>query len=121
MSNNKSLLLVAEKKQLRDQISQALRKAYNVKVATGGFHAVHLIEQETFELIVVIGDSQDMAATELITLLRTNFSQRELPILFLGGKGGTDMLDAIEVGANAYLPLTQNLNILLKKIQELSA
>ena len=121
MSDNKNLLLIAEKKQLRDQIGQALRKSYNVKVATGGFHALHLIEQEAFELVVVIGDSQDMAATELITLLRTNFSQRELPILFLGGKGGTNMLDVIEVGANAYLPLSQNLNILLKKIQELSA
>ena len=121
MRDSKNLLLIAEKKQLRDQIGQALRKSYNVKVATGGFHALHLIEQETFELVVVIGDSQDMAATELITLLRTNFSQRELPILFLGGKGGTGMLDAIEVGANAYLPLSQNLNILLKKVQELSA
>ena len=121
MDDNKNLLLVAEKKQLREQIGQALRKHYNVKVATGGFHAVHLIEQEGFDVTVIVGNSQDMSAIELITLLRTNYSQRELPILFLCGKGSTDMLDAIEVGANGYLPLTQNLNILLKKVQELSA
>ena len=120
MDENKNLLLVAEKKQLRDQMSQVLRKQYSVKVASGGFHAIHLIEQESFDLTVIVGHSQDMAATELITLLRTSFSQRELPILFLSGKG-SDMLDVIEVGANAYLPLTQNLNVLLKKIEELSA
>jgi PleD family two-component response regulator len=120
MDNNKKLLLVVEKKQFRDQAGQALKKTFDLKFASGGFHAIHLIEEEKFGLIVIVGNSDEMPAIELITLLRTSYNQQDLPILFLYPKGSSEMLDAIEAGANAYLPISQNLNPMIKKIQEMA-
>lgn len=120
MDNNKKLLLVSDKKKFRDLAGQVLRKNYNVKFASGGFHALHLIEEEGFEMVVIVGNSEEMPAIELITLLRTGHNQKDLPILFLYSKGSTEMLDAIEAGANGYLPISQNLNPLVKKIQEIA-
>ena len=51
MDNNKKLLLVSDKRKFRDLAGQVLRKNYNVKFASGGFHALHLIEEEGFESV----------------------------------------------------------------------
>jgi len=115
------VLLVDGNLQRRNTLSSRLRvSGFVVEAATGGFHALNLSENKTYNGIIVVEDSDDMPGREIIGLMRQQYPDKEkLPILYLGAKGQPEeILDFMNLGANEFVVYTGNFQIVLEKLKQ---
>jgi len=114
------VLLVDGNLQRRNTLSSRLRvSGFVVEAATGGFHALNLNENKTYNGILVVEDSDDMPGREIIGLMRQQHPDKEkLPILYLGTKGQPEeILDMMNLGANEFVVYSGNFQVLLDKLK----
>jgi two-component system alkaline phosphatase synthesis response regulator PhoP len=113
------ILLIDENKTHRDRLGQRLRgRGYDVTIGTGGFHACNLLENEDFNLIILVGNMFDMPGIEFMSLVRTEYGNDDLPIILLGtSTKSKDILDSLSNGANEYVVQSDNVATLLKKVE----
>ncbi len=116
-----SILLVHPLANERNDIASRLRSNnFEVECAIGGFHAISLIEGNSYDAMVIMGDMDDMPAIEVISLSRNAKPREELPILYsVPGVPQKDIIEAFEFGANDYLAKSDQFNLLLEKIKKL--
>jgi CheY-like chemotaxis protein len=83
--SNFNIVIVSENPNFRNILSSKFRmENFDVEIATGGFHLLHLLEKEkSVNMIIFNGDMPDMSAFESISLIRETKSMRELPIVFV--------------------------------------
>lgn len=106
----------------KKQTSSRLRmQNFVVEIAQGGFHSIHLVEKEKFDLIIIQGDElEDMPSQEVVSLLRNIHTREELPVLAILTEADDDLATALaESGANEILINTGNFNIILKEIEKI--
>ena len=117
-----AILLVDNDPVRRNNTSSRLRvQNIETELATGGFHAVHLVENNKYDLVIIIEDMEDMSAFEVMGLIRTQFPGNKLPILYSSRSTAEQtILAGVEAGASDYLVLSDNFNELLKKIEKLT-
>lgn len=115
------LLLIHPEIKERNDIASRLRiNEFEVECAMGGFHALSLIEKHPYDIMLIIGDMEDMGASEIIMLIRNAKSKEELPILYSAQNATQkEIIEAIEIGANDFLAKTDQFNLLLEKIKKL--
>lgn len=112
------IIIADENTDFRDKIASRLRlQGFTVEFATGGFHLLHVLERHwDYSLVILHENMADMPAEEMISLVRTNKSKSELPILFISNKGSKEQLQVIgSNGANEYIINSPNIQPIIEK------
>tara|TARA_R110000868_G_scaffold117600_6_gene312256 strand:- start:2336 stop:2722 length:387 start_codon:yes stop_codon:yes gene_type:complete len=87
-SKRQSILIIDDNQQRKMALSSRLRmQGYTIDIATGGFHSIHLIEKNHYNLVLIIDDMEDMAAHETIGLIRACKSSSATPVIVLRSSG----------------------------------
>ncbi len=98
-----TLLIIDENNHRKTTLSSRLRAlGHGVDSASGGFHAIHLIEKTHYDLVLIFDDMEDMPATEIYSIARTRHPRKMLPILLLRTSdhalsAGSDEIDKSEI------------------------
>lgn len=114
------LLIHPEVKERNDIASRLRRNDFEVECAMGGFHALSLLEKHPYDVLLVMGDMDDMGAFEIMLLTRNAKTKEQLPILYSAtGVVQKDIIEALNSGANDFLAKTDQFNLLLDKVKKL--
>lgn len=93
---------------------------FDVTIADGGWHALHLIEENSFEAVLISDEIDDMLALEIVLLIRGKIDKEKLPVVvFDKSKIPEDVDTFYDAGADAFLTLS-NPNNLIKRIRTLT-
>jgi DNA-binding response OmpR family regulator len=100
--NNATILVVEDEPSVAEVVSLYLERAgYHVKVSTDGQTAVELLNQQSFELVVLDLMLPKMDGLEITRWLR---SQGNVPIIMLTARGSeADRIAGLEMGADDYV------------------
>jgi response regulator RpfG family c-di-GMP phosphodiesterase len=115
------ILIVDENVQFRNTLASCLRlQGYNVEFATGGFHLLHVLETyKDYCLLIMHEDMLDMSAEEIILLIRTNKTKKDLPILFISqNKDNEEICEMIFKGANEFIFKTANFQPIIERAKK---
>jgi DNA-binding response OmpR family regulator len=116
------ILVAEDERDIRDLITITLDFAgYKVVTANDGEEAVKLARQEIPDLILMDVRMPRMTGYEACTLLKADAKLRDIPVIFLSGKGQDAEIQAgLEAGAAEYLlkpfapdKLTERIRIVL--------
>ncbi|MBC7465397.1 MAG: response regulator [Bdellovibrio sp.] len=118
-------ILIAEDNEVNQMILQKFMKkwGYAFKVAGNGIEALHLIETEPFDLILMDCQMPEMDGFEATQKIRShsNLNVRRLPIIALTANAmGDDKKRCLDVGMNSFVPKPIEPETLLKTIQTFS-
>ena len=122
-----NILLVDSDGRNRNNLSSRLRmQNFSVEIATGGFHSLHILEQEEnpaeiYTVILLIEDSEDMSGHEIASHVNALFKKRP-PIIYVHKKkfSEQDKRRIEKAGVDEIFLLTEkNFNKLLKTIDKL--
>lgn len=113
------LLVVDDDEPSREMLARRLRKrGYEVDVADSGRTALHQIEAERFDLVLLDFMMPEMSGIEVLENLRPSWSANELPVIMVTGKEASrDMVEAFRAGANDYVTKPVDLPVVLARIR----
>ena len=113
------LLLVDDEAANRELLRRRLSRAgYEVREADSGRTALSMIEQEVFDLVLLDVLMPEMDGLETLEHIRRSRSVSELPVIMATALAGTsDMVTALEVGANDYVTKPFDMAVVLARIQ----
>ncbi|WP_207511502.1 response regulator transcription factor [Longitalea luteola] len=119
MSNKPSILLVEDEENLHEALKLNLElEGYEITSAFTGSEALHKIQSEYFDLIildVMLPDVDGISITETIRV-----QNNQVPILILSAKNtSSDRVLGLKKGADDYLTKPFNLEELLLRVQKL--
>ncbi|MGD0751400.1 MAG: response regulator [Anaerolineales bacterium] len=99
------ILVAEDERDIRDLITITLDFAgYKVVSASDGEEAVNLARQEIPDLILMDVRMPRMTGYEACALLKADAKLRDIPVIFLSGKGQDSEIQAgLEAGAADYL------------------
>lgn len=108
-----SILLLDDDASRKNINSSRLRVSVGteVELALSGFHLVHLLEKNTYDLVLIFERPDDMPPEELISLIRINHPKEKLPIIYFSRKklsSGSEADDNLDI--NEYVPLSEKFN-----------
>lgn len=115
------ILIVDENINYRNNLATKLRiEGFNVEFASGGFHALHMIEgHKDYNLIIFHENMEDMPAHEIIALIRESKNKSELPVLFISASNNEEEIcDMIFIGANEYVVQSTNFKPILERVHK---
>ncbi len=99
------ILIAEDERDICDLITITLEFAgYEVVTASNGEEAVNLTRKELPDLILMDVRMPIMTGYEACTLLKADVTLRDIPVIFLSGKGQEAEIQAgLQVGAADYL------------------
>ena len=99
------LLLVDDESSNRELLRRWLaRSGYEVSEAAGGRAALQMIEEQTFDLVLLDVMMPDLDGLETLEAIRRTRSVTELPVIMATALAGSDdTITALERGANDYV------------------
>ncbi|MBY0414476.1 MAG: response regulator [Bdellovibrionales bacterium] len=118
---NSKVIIISENINFRNNLASKLRlENYDVELATGGFHLLHLLEKDNNKtLIICNGDMPDMPALEMISLARVVRTKLELPIIYISKEApDNDIVSLIQTGNIDYLIQSTNFNSIVERAQK---
>ena len=100
----KRILIVHNNPEDKAQLKKLLGKSpVEIEISSSGFQCLHLLEKESFHLLIVIENMQDMPGHEIIGLIRSIKTQKELPILYMAKNLDKDgLMEMINLGVTEY-------------------
>ena len=118
MSAAAAVLAVDDNATIRKAISMRLAaKGFEVVTAPDGAEALALIDQRTFDLILLDLQMPRMRGEEVLRQLRLRYSATQLPVIVLAASGDKgDIERSLQLGANDYIVKPGDLPILLARI-----
>lgn len=122
IKNPESILLIDGNETRKKQMSSRLRmQNFSVDLAQNGFHSIHMVEKQPYQLIIIHGnDLDDMPAEEVIGLVRNIHPRDELPILAILSEPDDDYAVILaESGVNEILTDNGNFNTILAEIKKI--
>lgn len=113
------LLLVDDDAMTRQFMTARLsRQGYDVVAAEDGYHALHLLEHDTFDLMLLDIMMPRMSGVEVLGHVRRRFSMLTLPVIMVTANDLEEsMVEALEKGANDYLLKPISLPVTLARIK----
>lgn len=116
-----SILLIDDLQQRKVTLSSRLRMlGFTIDIATGGFHGIHLLEKNHYNLVLLIDDMDDMAAHETISLIRACRRSSHTPVVVMRSPGNEldeDMLNFIKLEkASEICPWKDEFKTVLQQI-----
>jgi len=80
------------------------RRGFEVVEADSGFAAIELIDQQSFDLVLLDVMMPGIDGIETLKRIRSQKSASALPVIMVTAKtGSNDIVDALELGANDYV------------------
>jgi serine/threonine protein kinase/CheY-like chemotaxis protein len=119
MTPQESQLLVVDDNEVnRDMLSRRLsRKGYQVKTASNGHEALKMVENGSFDLILLDIMMPGLNGIEVLKILRQKYSTAELPIIMATAKDRSeDVVEALELGANDYVTKPIDFPVVLARV-----
>lgn len=114
------LLLVEDNEELLLYLQSILSKRYLLSSAHNGVEAVEQIKLEEFDLVVSDVMMPQMDGIELCKFLKNNNETNYIPIILLTAKSSMDdMIEGVEIGADAYITKPFNLTYLCARIDQI--
>src|SRR5687768_16773752 len=114
-----SLLVVDDNEMNRNMLSRRLeKKGYTVTIAEGGQQTLDLIEQNTFDLVLLDVMMPDINGLKVLETLRKTYSAIQLPIIMVTAKvQSQDIVEALKLGANDYVSKPVDFAVVLARIE----
>lgn len=101
MSETKHILIVEDRVSVRTMMADYLKSSFSVSVADNGLEALRLIEQHTFDCVLLDLMMPTMDGIEFLTILRT---KSNVPVLVISAKiDENDIVNALDLGADEYV------------------
>ncbi len=113
-----SLLVVDDNEMNRDLLSRSLeRHGYTVTVVAGGADAISSLEQVAFDAVLLDIMMPDISGWDVLKWIRERFSREQLPVIMATAKDSrTDVVLALQCGANDYVTKPLDLKVLLARV-----
>jgi adenylate cyclase len=113
------LLLVDDESANRELLGRQLRRAgYEVSEAESGRAALTMIEERDFDLVLLDVMMPDLNGVQTLQLIRSTRSVSELPVIMATALAGTsDMVAALDAGANDYVTKPFDMALVSARIQ----
>ena len=120
-SDQISLLYIDDNLRQRKNLNYVLKNnGFHVHLADGGWHGLHLLEQEEYEAVLVSKDIKDMLGREVVLLIRNKHPKDTLPIVMIAKeKTKEEVLESVDSGVNEFLGL-EDPNKLIRRLKKLS-
>lgn len=115
------VIIISENSNFRNNLASKLRlENYDVELATGGFHLLHLLEKDTHSTIIVCnGDMSDMPAIEMISLARIGKTKSTLPIIFVSKEvPDQEISELVYDGTIDHIAQSTNFNPIVERAQK---
>lgn len=113
-----TILVVDDNEMNRDLLCRRLqRKGYAVATAVDGHQALEFIEQKPFALVLLDIMMPGISGLEVLKTIREQHSLSELPVIMVTAKEqNEEVVKALKLGANDYVPKPIDLPVLLARI-----
>ncbi len=113
------LLVVDDDENNRDMLSRRLqRKGYKVATAVDGEHALGVIAEGEFDLILLDVMMPNLNGFETLKILRETMSATDLPVIMATAKDQSeDIVQALQAGANDYVTKPLDLAVVVARIE----
>ncbi len=96
---------------------QLVRRGFEIVEADCGAEALRLVEEQTFDVVLLDVMMPDMDGMEVLRLLRQRFSASLLPVIMVTAKTQSeDIVEALKAGANDYVTKPVDLSIVLARV-----
>lgn len=119
MTPRGSLLVVDDNELNRDALSRRLQqKGYNVVLAASGDEALECTRSRDFHLILLDVEMPGVSGLDVLERLREAHSRIDLPIIMVTARSrGTDIVEALRLGANDYVTKPVDFAVALARIE----
>jgi DNA-binding NtrC family response regulator len=116
MENNR-LLVVDDEAVIREGLKRILeRESFVVESCSSGFHAIEIMQQREFDLIITDLKMPGMSGIEVLKSVRT--LQPDIPVILITGYASIDTaVEAMKNGAADYLSKPFTPDLLLDKVR----
>jgi len=113
-----SILVVDDDELNRDMLSRRLeRNGYRVAVAEDGHRALAMIEESTFDLVLLDVMMPGLNGLEVLAILRKGRAATELPVIMATAKDRSeDVVEALRMGANDYVTKPLDFPVVLARV-----
>jgi len=114
----KKILLVDDDLAISKMFSDRLRKrGYDVLTQDSGNDILELIEKHAIEIVLLDIEMPGLSGIEVLKIIRAKFGKLEMPVIMVTARDTPDdLVNALELGANDYLPKPIGINIALARI-----
>lgn len=117
---NKCILIVDKKPSRRDTLASRFRlQGIKVELSPSGFQALSMIEKDSYDTVIILGNQQDMSAYELISLMRNVYKKEELQIIYTDLKIDEDIvMNILKQGASEFIIYSEKIfGTILPKVE----
>ena len=113
------LLVVDDNEMNRDMLSRRLsRRGHTVVMAENGQKALELIEQQSFDVVLLDIMMPGISGIEVLETIRQSYSASDLPVIMATAKADSeDVVAALKLGANDYVIKPLDFPIVLARVQ----
>ena len=114
----KKILLVDDDLAISKMFADRLRKrGYDVLTQDSGNDILELIEKHAIEIVLLDIEMPGLSGIEVLKIIRAKFGKLEMPVIMVTARDTPDdLVNALELGANDYLPKPIGINIALARI-----
>lgn len=120
-TTNFNIIIASENPNFRNVLSSKFRmENFDVELATGGFHLLHLLEKDKpVHMIVINCDMPDMSAFEIISMVRESKTKAELQIIYIATTlPANEIGELISKGIIEFVPHTATFNPVISTAQK---
>jgi PleD family two-component response regulator len=121
MQKSYTALLIDDSITRRNLLASAIRTSGTaIEAATGGFHAISMLEDRSYDFAIVIGNMTDMPMLEIVGLMRSiRNNKTDFPIITAGPElDSSEVMSLIEMGANEVLIWDGDARPILERIRQ---
>ena len=115
---NCRLLIIDDEAVIRDGLKRVLEgESFVVETCSSGFHAIEIMQQREFDLIITDLKMPGMSGMEVLKNVRT--LQPDIPVILITGYASVDTaVEAMKNGASDYISKPFGPDIILEKVQK---
>jgi len=119
VTNDARILVVDDLAANRDLLARRLsRDGYEVVTAEDGEAALALIDEDSFDLVLLDVMMPGLSGVEVVTRIRSTFDPAALPVIMVSAVDATDgVVDALERGASDYVTKPFSFPILRARVR----
>ena len=115
----KRLLIVDDDPQYLSMVREWLKEDYNVTMANSGLQAIRWLGRNKVDLILLDHEMPVTSGPQVLEMLRSEEDTRDIPVMFLTGKGDKDSVMAVvALRPEGYFLKNIKKEELLEKLQE---
>jgi diguanylate cyclase (GGDEF)-like protein/PAS domain S-box-containing protein len=114
-----TVLVVDDNDDNRDVLSRRLRqKGFVVAVAESGPDALACLARDPYDLVLLDVEMPGMSGLEVLTTIRASHAPAQLPVIMVTARSeGTDIVEALTLGANDYVTKPIDFPVALARIR----